>query len=138
MERVMKHLLILSLLPLALSPLVAGHTPAKPDELSSKQKTELDTVIRGRTAGPKMACVQQRDLGSNRSIGEGMILFEGKGRTLYINRPPAGCSELTFNKALVTKTYGDRLCRGDIVKVVDIQSGIDFGSCSLGDFTPYR
>jgi hypothetical protein len=31
-----------------------------------------------------------------------------------------------------------QLCRGDIVTVFDPISGVEFGGCSLGEFTPYR
>jgi hypothetical protein len=55
-----------------------------------------------------------------------------------VNRPPGGCPELKFSRALITRTTSNQLCRGDIATVFDTVSGIQFGSCGLGDFTPYR
>jgi hypothetical protein len=129
----MKKLLTISLLSL-----VAGCTPTEPVEMSAGEQSELSTALRGRTAGATVSCVNQRDLGSNRSVGEGVILFNGPRDMLYVNRPPAGCPELTSSRALVTRTVGDRLCRGDIATVIDPVSGTQYGGCALGDFTPYK
>jgi hypothetical protein len=68
-----------------------------------------------------------------------VILFEGStGRTVYVNRPPGGCPELNPFRALRIKTTTGQLCRGDIVSVFDATSGIEYGSCGLGDFVEYR
>ncbi|HEX8400433.1 MAG TPA: hypothetical protein VF628_01880 [Allosphingosinicella sp.] len=127
---------------LPLFALTAGCTSAdqEPVELTTAAGTELAEAVRGRVAGPPQSCVYQRPLGGNRSAGEGAIIFEGQtnGAVLYVNNPPAGCPELKFNRALITRTPTGQLCRGDIVTVADLTSGIQYGSCGLGDFTPYR
>ena len=46
--------------------------------------------------------------------------------------------ELNPFRALRTKTTTGQLCRGDIVSVFDATSGIEYGSCGLGDFVEYR
>ena len=126
---------------ISLAALTAGCTAAAteaPEEMSATARTRLADELRGYTAGPTVPCVSQRDLGGNRSVGEEAIIFEGRGRTIYVNRPPAGCPELTFNRALITRTPSGRLCRGDIASVFDPTSGVEYGSCGLGDFTEYR
>ncbi len=100
--------------------------------------TMFFTALAGRSEGPAVSCINQRGLRGNRSLGEGVILFEGRGDTLYVNRPAAGCPVLDFGRALVTRTTSTQLCRGDIATVVDPISGFSHGSCALGDFTPYR
>ena len=68
-----------------------------------------------------------------------MILFNGRTNdVVYVNRPAGGCSDLEFGRAIKTQTPTTRLCRGDIVTVFDPVSGMDYGGCSLGEFTPYR
>jgi hypothetical protein len=101
-------------------------------------ETELTQELRGRVAGPTQACVQLRTLGSNRSVGDAIIFERQTGRTIYVNRPAGGCPELRFNRALRTRAFSSQLCRGDIATVFDPVSGIEYGSCGLGDFTPYR
>jgi hypothetical protein len=83
--------------------------------------------------------VSQRDLRGNRSVGEDVILFDGRSRdVVYVNRPAGGCPELNSGRAIVTRTTSNQLCRGDIAVVFDTQSGMEFGGCGLGEFTPYR
>ena len=128
-------LALASLLVLAIAGCTAeeevGSTAAAPSPA-------LAAELAGRTAGDPVPCVSQRDLRGNRSASDGAILFEGPGDIVYVNRPPGGCPTLNSGRTLVTRTTSSRLCRGDIVTVVDPVSGIEFGACGLGDFVPYR
>lgn len=119
----------------------AGCTAAAdgPTQLSANAQTELANETRGRIAGPPQSCVSHRDLRGNRSVGEEAIIFgAANDRVIYVNRPPAGCPQLSSSRALVTRTTSTQLCRGDIATVFDTASGIEFGGCGLGDFTSYR
>lgn len=118
--------------------LAAACAPSYPVELSATEQSELSAVLAGRVAGQPMSCVNLRDLRGNRSVGEGAILFEGNSGTIYVNRPPAGCPDLRDSRTLITRTSSSQLCRGDIAVVADVTSGIEYGGCGLGDFTPYR
>ena len=133
----MKQFAILGLAGLS----VASCTAAAdgPAELSATAQTRLATALQGRVAGPPQSCVNQRDLRGNKSIGEEAIVFgAANDSVIYVNRPPAGCPDLRESYALVTRTTSTQLCRGDIATVLDTASGMQFGSCGLGDFTPYR
>ena len=130
----MKKAVTLSLLALC-----AACTDQRPIEPSAEARSQLAVAVEGREAGPPQDCVSQRDLTSNRSAGEGALIFETRSRNLiYVNRPPAGCPTLDSGRTLISRTPSDRLCRGDIVNVADLVSGTSYGSCGLGDFTPYR
>ncbi len=99
----------------------------------------LAAMLSKRIAGPPQDCVSEVDLGGNKSYGRGAILFgDRSGDVVYVNRPAAGCPDLGVGQALKTRTTTTQLCRGDIVTVFDPVSGIEFGSCTLGQFTPYR
>ena len=102
------------------------------------QQAELAAELDGRVAGDPVACVKQRDIRGNRSVGEGVILFDGPSGIIYVNRPAAGCPSLDRGRSLVTRTISTRLCRGDLARVFDPTTGIEYGGCSLGDFVPYR
>jgi len=118
---------------------LAGCTAQTPPEMTEAQQASLADTLAGYTAGPTVSCVNQRLLRDNRSYGEGVIVFTGTTRsTLWVNRPAAGCPELRSSRALRTRTPSTQLCRGDIAVVFDPVSGIEYGSCALGDFTPYR
>lgn len=135
----MKHLVLPLLIPLAAGCTATAADVQAADTRAVRAQTELAEAIRGRVAGPPVACVNLRDLRGNRSAGEQAIIFDGPSRrTIYVNRPPAGCPDLNFNRTLTTRTTSTRLCRGDIATVVDLTSGAFYGSCGLGDFTPYR
>ena len=110
-----------------------------PPAMTAAQQSDFQKVIAGRTAGPPQTCVSQQLLGGNKTYGEGVIVFEGNtNSTLYVNRPPAGCPELRWDRALRTRTTSTQLCSNDIVTVFDPVSHIEYGSCSLGEFVEYR
>jgi hypothetical protein len=118
---------------------LCGCTAQPEPPITPKEQASLDAALAGRTARPPVTCVSQHLLRGNRGFGEGVILFEGPtGRTVYVNRPPGGCPELNPFRALRIKTTTGQLCRGDIVTVFDATSGIEYGSCALGDFVEYR
>ena len=122
--------------------LIAGCAPSEPIDTHSGDagQTSLAEALAGyEQSGPPVSCVNRRFLGSNRSAGEGAIVFRGQTRNqLWVNRPAGGCPSLDFNRTLVTKAPSTQLCRGDIAQVVDLGSQVTHGGCALGDFTPYR
>jgi len=110
-----------------------------PMEMAANDEARLAAELRDyEQSGPAVSCVSQRDLEGNRSVGEGAIIFGARGSGVYVNRPRAGCPELKFGRGLQTRTPGTRLCAGDIASVVDFTTGIQFGGCGLGEFTPYK
>ena len=110
----------------------------EPVELSGRAQQRFDEALAGRNAGPAVSCVPQRGLRNTRTIGDGVMLFEGPGDVLWVNRPPGGCPTLSIARSFRTRTPSSQLCRGDIVTVFDPVSGAEFAGCSLGDFVPYR
>ena len=130
------------MLVLACASLAAGAcTMNQPRQPLGEQSGEarLAAALEGyEQVGPPTSCVQEFQLGGNRSAGDA-IIFEGRtSATLYVNRPAGGCSSLGSHNALVTRSSGSQLCRGDIARVVDPVAHTEFGGCALGDFTPYR
>jgi len=106
---------------------------------AAEDEGALSEALAGRIAGPPQDCVDQADLGGNKSYGRGVILFGDRANeVIYVNRPMGGCSDLNAGRALQTQTTTTKLCRGDIVTVFDPVSGMQFGGCTLGEFTPYR
>jgi hypothetical protein len=132
-------IIALSLAALTLGACTATADSQSAQSSSARAETEFAEAVRGRVAGRPQACVQLREIGGNRSAGEDAIIFEGRSRNLiYVNRPRPGCPELRMNRALLTRAFSTQLCSGDIATVFDPVSGIQYGSCGLGDFVPYR
>jgi hypothetical protein len=128
------------IIALSAAALTAGCMAEPPMEMSGEARSMLAAELDGRVqAGPPQSCVPYRNLGGNRSVGEGAIIFGDRNANLvYVNRPRAGCPELDSGRALKTRTPSTRLCTGDIVEVFDPVNGFSYGSCGLGEFTPYR
>lgn len=118
--------------------LAAACAPVEPAELSARAQSDLTAALQGLTPAEPVTCVSQRDLRNSRSFGQGVILFEGRGNMVYLNRPAGGCPALGRDRTMVTSTPSGLLCRGEIVSVVDVASNTQFGACSLGDFQAYR
>ena len=126
-----------TLLTITMASLAAGCTADAAVESSPLEEAALAVELADMSAGLAQRCVSLRDLGGNRSVGGGTIIFDGRGDTVYVNRPPAGCPSLD-NRVLRSRTSTTQLCAGDIVSVFDPVSGSEFGACGLGEFTPYR
>ena len=129
------------MLGLAAVLLTAGCAASEPSaEARADGEARLAAELRDYTqSGPPVSCVSLRQLGSNRSAGDGSVIFEGTtGGRLWVNRPTNGCPGLDHGRALQVRTSSSQLCRGDIVTVLDALSHAEFGGCGLGDFTPYR
>ncbi|MEA3008828.1 MAG: hypothetical protein QOJ91_520 [Sphingomonadales bacterium] len=133
----MRHLILLASVCLA-----AGCTTDEPGaqaDMRAGDEASLTAQLSGyEPAGPPVDCVNSRDLRGNRSAGETAIVFSGVGGRKWVNRPPAGCPDLGFSRALRTQTTGTRLCRGDIATVFDPVARAEYGGCGLGSFEPYR
>ena len=131
----MKHFSI----TLIAAALVAGCAPVGPPEPRTPlAQAKLDRWLAGKVAGPPMTCLQPYQASETITIDENTILFR-RGNTLYRNELNGGCNGLgTGFYTLVTKSSGAGLCRGEIATVADVRSGVTVGSCTLGDFVPYR
>jgi hypothetical protein len=119
--------------------LVAGCMVAPPamGPLPPEAQARLDAELAGRTAaGPPRDCVRQQELRGHRSPAPGVIVWDGAGDTIYVNRAP-NCPQLRPHMALRTRTTGTNLCAGDLAVVFDPVSGIETGACALGRFQAY-
>ena len=101
-------------------------------------QARLAKIVDGLVPGKPVSCVSLRDVPSSQLVDGLAIVYRAGSRRLYVNRPAGGCEALRENRAIATRTPSDRLCSGDIVRIFDAPSGIDYGSCALGEFVPYE
>ena len=104
---------------------------------SAEAQTEFNKLIAGKTAGAPITCLQHYRTNEMVRIDESTVAFK-QGRRVYVNHLIGACSNLDSSfYALVTRSNGTGLCRGDIAHVQDVSTGTIVGSCAMGDFVPY-
>lgn len=104
----------------------ASRTPAE----------ELDREIGSWVAGPPQGCIDLRRVTASRALGDTM-LFKVRSAIKYRTDSP-GCPAAKIGATLVTNPDNSHLCKGDIVGLVDLDNGIQEGSCAVGEFIPYK
>jgi hypothetical protein len=115
---------------------MTGDEPAR--AFADEERLLAEAVGNRTVAGRPQQCVQSRELGGNRGVGANIIVFDGPGQGVYVNRTRSECPRIGDWNTVVVRSTGSSLCANDIIHVVDLQNGVDYGACSLGEFTPYR
>jgi hypothetical protein len=115
---------------------VIAASPAQ-EERAAKEAAALEKAIAGKVAGKPQSCISLSRARSSQILGESAIIYRVSSNDIYVNKPVGGCSGLRKDKTLITRTPSDRLCSGDIARVVDLSLGFEGSACILGDFTPY-
>lgn len=110
----------------------------QPEQRSAKAQETYDRMLAGKTPGRPENCLSLQRSNDMVVIDDDTILYRD-GRTTYVNQPLGSCNMLGRGSyALVTRSQGSQLCRGDIGTVTDLSTGTTVGSCAIGDFVPYR
>jgi hypothetical protein len=110
--------------------------PALARDRSQDGEAALAKITAGRTAGEPVDCINLRDIRNSEIVPDTGIVYRMNNGTLFVNRPNGG-GILGYDDILVTRTYGSRLCRIDIVSLIDRGSRMSSGSVALNDFVPY-
>ena len=109
---------------------------AQIDQRAVRQQQRLQAALAGRTPGPPTNCIA--DFGQKQVTSYGAtFVYRVANGTLYRTETNGGCGDLERN-ILVTRTPSTQLCRGDIATTIDSASRFPSGSCSFGEFVPYR
>jgi len=121
------------------SALAACTTAPEPMTRSAEAEAQLSKLLAGKTAGKPVSCLQSWQSGNMVVIDDNTVLFRDSPTRVYRNDFRGyGCQNLgSGHYTLVTRSSGPSLCSGDIAQVVDLSSGINVGSCVMGDFVPY-
>ncbi len=84
--------------------------------------------------GKRTSCINIINILDTRVLDDGTILFETDMNKVYINRLPYQCPGLKMEGSFSYSTSLSRLCRQDIIKVLDEAGGISTSQCGLGEF----
>ena len=127
------------LLAVAVTSLTACETTdSQPEQRSAANQATYDRLLAGKTPGRPENCLPLQRSNDMTVIDDETILYRD-GDTTYVNKLLGSCNLLSRGSyALVTRSSGSQLCRGDIGTVTDVSTGTTVGSCALGDFVPYR
>lgn len=104
---------------------------------AARDKVDLDKQLAGLVPGKPESCISPQRYRESTRVGD-TILYKNGRNDIMRNDTGGGCFGLRRGDAIVTRTFGSRFCRGDIVTTVDFISRIQTGSCAFGDFIPYR
>lgn len=110
---------------------------AQPQPVADRAQVELDRDLRGLTAGKPQDCIRHLEARSSRIYGS-TVLFKVSSGLVYRNETRGGCTSSGFQTALQTDQITNRLCAGDAARTFDPTAGILTGTCTLGQFVPYR
>ena len=129
------------ILPVLIVLTVAGCANAATEpksQLSAREQKALDRAIAGKVPGRPEICVSALRGQNLHAIGDHTLIYRINKNLIYRNDLQGACHGLDFGDTLVMRVYGSQYCRGDIAHVMDLPSGMRTGSCTLGDFVPYR
>jgi hypothetical protein len=139
MSRTFAAVALTAIAPLALAACTAGPRTAEADALTPDQLALLESNLGGKVAGRPVSCLPARTADQTIRVSDNILLYRASGRLVYKNELRQSCPGLARDDdIIITRTYGNGPCRGDIIRLVDRTSGIGGSSCVLGDFVPYR
>jgi len=121
-----------------LSSCMGGPPQPSPAQVAQSQ-AKFAQLTAGKVAGAPLSCLPSYRSNDMIVIDDDTIAFRNGPSRVYINHMQGGgCLNIEGGRnALVTRTPGPNLCRGDIAQVVDFGARIPVGSCVFGDFVPY-
>lgn len=116
-----------------------AQTPADRARVQAReagQQEELQKELAGLTPGKPTSCINQYPTRQVKAYGP-TILYKVSNSLIYRTDTAGGCEQVGRD-VLVTQSFTGQLCRGDIARTIESAGGFQTGSCSIGDFVPYR
>lgn len=121
--------------------IVLGSSPALAEQSDddtaemTKGEKRLAKLLEGRVAGEPLNCIN-RLRGVDLTVIDETALVYGRGHTIYVQRTRHP-EDIDDSDVLVSRRFGNRICRQDIVTTVDRLSGFFNGVVLFKDFIPY-
>ncbi|MBC7985891.1 MAG: hypothetical protein H7X93_04370 [Sphingomonadaceae bacterium] len=133
----MRHALPLIVAGCAAGALAAGAL-ATPDA-PTRGEARMERMLAGKTPGPAQRCIRLREIDGTTIVDDTTILYRDGSRTVYRTDIPGGCPGMRDGRAIVTRQPSQsQLCAGEQIRVVEPQTGVEYGVCAIGEFVPYR
>jgi len=104
----------------------------QPQEIDAAQKSATDLIAPPETAETRH-CLPISQIRRIQTVDDQTLLFHMRGSAKYVNHLAQTCYGLKRN-SFVHRTPMNSYCNMDIITVVDMVSGMQLGSCTLGKF----
>jgi len=125
-------------LPLILALAAAGiAAPAASIDRSTAEE-RFAKLTAGLIPGEPIQCINERLPATQVEAVGSRLIYKVNRKLVYVNETAGGCEAVARGDALVTNSFGTRLCRGDTSRTVDLSTNATTGSCAFGLFIPYR
>ena len=112
--------------------------PPPPSGPSPKAQRDLAQATQGKVPQAPVSCVPDYKTNDMRTIDGRTLAFNPRSATTYIVHLSPGCEMLDAGSyALVSRQFGNGLCRGDIQTVADVLTRTTVGSCTVAEIIPY-
>lgn len=103
-------------------------------ETAPSQRTDPATLV---ATGEPRRCIGSRNV-STTPAGDSVLMFRTGANRWFRNDLRGSCPAMNLNRVLVFRPSSGQHCEMDRFDVVDPVSGMNFGSCALGQFTPVK
>jgi hypothetical protein len=102
----------------------------------------LQQLLAGKAAGPATNCIPAYRAGGAPSLvtPTQAVFVVNPGLVYVSDLRGSGCEDAADpSNILVTRSYGSLgLCQGDTMRILDLQTKVVKGACTLSEFVPYR
>jgi len=123
------------LVAMAMVVAVSGCAPkAEPAAPGAPQSERTDPATLVATGEPRR-CIANRNV-STTPAGDSVLMFRTGANSWFRNDLRSACPAMNRNRVLVFRSASSQHCDMDRFDVVDPVSRMNFGMCSLGQFTP--
>jgi hypothetical protein len=102
---------------------------------AAAQKAPPTDPMTLKATGEAQTCIPTRANVSTKQAGDSLLMFRS-GSNWFRNELRARCPWMRDDRILIFRTTMTQYCELDPFEIVDPVSGINFGICSLGRFTP--
>ncbi len=134
----MRKFIILPALALLAGCAADGQKSASVLKYEASETARLEKELAGLVAGKPQSCIRLRDTNGSDSFGDNILLFRVSRNLVYTTKTSGSCDNIRRHDALITRTFGSDLCRGDIAQTADMRGGFQTGVCAMGEFVPHR
>jgi hypothetical protein len=99
------------------------------------EKTPPTDPMTLKATGEPRTCIPTRANVSTKQVGDSVLMFR-VGSNWFRNELRARCPWMRDDRILVFRTNTTQYCELDPFEVIEPVSGISYGICSIGRFTP--
>ena len=102
-----------------------------------REQARIDRALAGLMPGAPQRCLRRDEVNQIQTFKDTILYVQGRGR-IYRNNVSGGCAGLRYGDIVISRSYGGSdYCAGDIIQTRPAMGPIS-GSCTLGEFIPYR